>query len=838
MRSCFAVLFALVVGLAGCSGESGGRSPTQILPAKSSVLTGMAQVLTLDHGEVSELEWSASAGKLFAQGGGMLFVAPPEPGSYVISAKARKSKQTLRAVVQVPALEPATLELEAEDESTFAGQRGGVRFSVEPEGKGGAHAHFDLVRSEASLALRFAQATATVDVHVVDGKHATLSFDGTELDGAGALEDEEEEALRALVASGLFPDLALIPLDVPCADSAVEPSPAALAALLFPLQLVEKYLTPQRTAQMAALASASACRYYTKWEGNADPRPAPSYPVLQNGQVVPFSFGFLPLDEEGATSLPVKSQALLPPTDSNVFGPGDSMCRGACGADCEENNCGEPEREWRCVQKDGRNTGEKQRWKRYTCGEHEGCIEHDACFDNCKAVFGVGSWESGICMRGCDTQAAMGYGAGQGIEWAQGYGPYSHERSYDYSEGEPVRDEEMCPLTFSLTAVPASGLAPFATDLVWKGDSNDPGVERCRLDLGDGSPLVDIEPCPAEGKYSHIYGVPSEMRKSGGVYTATLTRIGAAQMASTDVQARWRFDADPSSGRGPLLVGFSWDGFALVDKTLTCTLDFGDGSTPEVIDDCAKKPGVSHEYQDEGVYQAVLTVRGEDRPVKKTLSIEVTPENTPVSCSHWAEVTSWKGSAQFEYAAAAQSGAISVSVQASGNVQAKAVTVSTQSPEGISFHDTALTGTASTRELSTSSAPNAQNPLYDLQGSGEPLPPTNGTDSGSNFLFSIDLTRCRYNVHVQAMVAGTYTSGDETSASQPWVASLQTEWRPLPNSFNLSDSSSYPARTEDFILNADELVQYYWVWNQDLIGFLGEANLGSAQVSWTLERND
>jgi PKD repeat protein len=425
---------------------------------------------------------------------------------------------------------------------------------------------------------------------------------------------------------------------------------------------------------------------------------------------------------------------------------------------------------------------------------------------------------------------------GQGLEWAQGYGPYTHEKTYDYATGERVRDEQLCPLAFGLSAVPSSGLAPFSTTIQWTGDLNDPGKKRCQLDLGDGTPPVDIEPCPASGEYEHIYNVPSEMRETSGLYTVTFTRIGAAQTATTDVQARFRFDADPASGKAPLSTLFSWAGFDLVTKKLSCTLDFGDGSATVVVEDRAKKPGVSHDYAQAGVYTAKLTVRGEDRPVSKTLTIEVTQaDEQPASdCAYLRDVTSWRASASFSYSVSASDSDLSITHTAGGTMEGL-LTVSTQGPGGISFSDTSPSGTVSLSELEIKPAPYQDNPWYEFEGSNNPLPKLNSDDSGSNILLDFDLDGCRYNVHVQAFVGGTATQGKGSSPAQSRVASFQSEWLPLPDATSLSGGGPYPGHTETWILTTPELSRWYWIMNTDLEQMVSEDGFGNAQVSWQFE---
>jgi PKD repeat protein len=515
------------------------------------------------------------------------------------------------------------------------GSQGAVRYEASEQGEAGARAHFELGPTpEASASAASSAETEALDVRVFDREHAELTFRGVTLDGDGDLSEEERSTLRDLEATGLARELALIPLELGCNDD--RPSPAILAALLFPWQLMQKYLVADREEQTVSFADAASCRYFTTLDGPADRRPGARYPLLTNGQLVARSFSYLPLDAEGALA---PAALLKLETDQNVYGPGNSMCRGACGPDCEENNCGEPVEEWRCETVDGQNTGYKELWQSYTCGEHPGCVEHDACFDSCNDTHGFDSWDAAFCMRACDAQAASNYGAGQGLDWALGKGPFTNQKKYEYdAPGDPIYDEVSCPLDFTLAVVPASGIAPLATELRWNFPKGPGGPERCRLDLGDGSPVVDIDPCPENGKYAHIYGVPSEMRRSSGVYQATLTRVGSATSVTADVQANWAFEANPRSGPAPLTTGFAWLGFTLVDRPLTCTLDFGDGSAPEVLQDCRSK-FATHEYKTNGVYTATLKVAGEDRPVTRSLVIEV---QEPSEHRAIADVLTWE----------------------------------------------------------------------------------------------------------------------------------------------------------------------------------------------------
>ena len=386
------VLPLAVTGLAACSsnGSDGGsaeENQVSLSPASGTVLPGVRQILRSRGIAEADIVWGVSGGELYEDGGSAAFVAPAESGEYEVTVHSRANPDFKAvATIRVEALEAEELSRDDVDEAgAVAGQRGGVRFEAAPEGELGARARFTLLDEGSATGLRAKAEGAEgdappsefreIEVRIIDETHGELSFGGVTIDGYGALDEEQEAALAALAATPLFVDSAMIPLDLACTGELVEPR--VMASLLMPLQAVEKYLVGDRERLATSLAGASACRYFTPLDAPpTDERPEPDLPLLSNGQVVPMTFGYLPFDDRGELpSLQMKARRVeidlgdgagergLAP-DVNVFGPGGSMCRGACGAGCAENNCGEPKQEWRCVQKDGQNTGAKQLWVR------------------------------------------------------------------------------------------------------------------------------------------------------------------------------------------------------------------------------------------------------------------------------------------------------------------------------------------------------------------------------------------------------------------------------------------------------------------------------------------
>lgn len=594
--------FAFATALSGCGDAASHGGEPEVVGA----WPGASVVVRADGLRGDDTVWSAADGTWQASGAEVRFPAPAEAGGHVLHGEGDGREATV--VVRVRSVTPAAIVIEDRSANAIRGRRGDVTFEAHREEATGAVATFTIGSPDSRVSV--------VTARIVDGTTGTLTIDGVVVDGYGELDADQARALRTLGLDLAFEALALVPLDLACEDELLDVP--VLAALVLPWQAVSKYETADRRMQITAFERASRCRHLTAASGASDPRPSAVFPLLANAQPMPAAFGHLPFDAVGALPAPSLRQKS---TDVNVYGPGGSICRGACGPDCEERNCGEPEASWRCEQIDGRNTGDKIPWLRYTCGEHPGCIEHDGCFDACNDAHGAETVDAALCMRVCDVQAISGYGALQGLDWALGRGPFTHERSYDYVDGEPVRDEALCPPGFGLWATPSSGRAPLGTTIHWEGPLTLSGA--CTLDPGDGSAPIVVDPCTATGDHAHDYAVPSALRSADDVYTATLSH-GGVVVAQGDVQATWSFAASVTSGPADLTTSFSWDGLSGVAKQLTCVLDFGDQSPPQTIEDCANAGPTEHTYGNEGTYLALLTVNGESRSATKFATIVVT----------------------------------------------------------------------------------------------------------------------------------------------------------------------------------------------------------------------
>lgn len=108
-----------------------------------------------------------------------------------------------------------------------------------------------------------------------------------------------------------------------------------------------------------------------------------------------------------------------------------ALCRGTCGADCADGSC-EGERRPLIVCE---NRGDAHVWHTYegyeTCGSHQGCRDHDACYDMmAETIWGFGGFMLGPGYRACDLDAVCQHGFQTSVGWAGGGGPYDRRLRY------------------------------------------------------------------------------------------------------------------------------------------------------------------------------------------------------------------------------------------------------------------------------------------------------------------------------------------------------------------------------------------------------------------------
>ncbi len=90
------------------------------------------------------------------------------------------------------------------------------------------------------------------------------------------------------------------------------------------------------------------------------------------------------------------------------------------------------------------------------------------------------------------------------------------------------------------------------------------------------------------------------------------------------------FIAVPNSGEVPLTVNFAWSLDDEDGDSLSCNMDFGDGSPVQVIKDCANNNFATHTYNKEGAYTVKLSATdnngGRD---KEILTVNIQKANQP-----------------------------------------------------------------------------------------------------------------------------------------------------------------------------------------------------------------
>lgn len=170
----------------------------------------------------------------------------------------------------------------------------------------------------------------------------------------------------------------------------------------------------------------------------------------------------------------------------------------------------------------------------------------------------------------------------------------------------------------SFAVTPTTGDAPLLVTAEWKVAD---GAAECMVSFGDGSTQVALTEC-GEGSSQHTYTEPgtytaklSVERPNGTVEEATVTVTVTDPDGDDDDDPSGNhrpvisgFTVDPSSGKAPLDVTFSWSASDPDGDVLVCTLFIPDGSAPVVLDNCGSGQTYDHTFQEPGEYEVVLTV--------------------------------------------------------------------------------------------------------------------------------------------------------------------------------------------------------------------------------------
>ncbi len=286
-------------------------------------------------------------------------------------------------------------------------------------------------------------------------------------DGNGPLSATEKASLVAAFESDLGQGLTSIPLQAACRSDS-DLTPGQMAALLVPLQMKYKYLVSNRSGLAEELIQEYPCSSSEHGLSSGLGSNLVQFTISAPVPVVP---GFFPFDETGAiegefsttgsnksacaryydTSLdlqdPVRSTFSDPPA-FDAPGPCGALCRGACGADCDPDNCSFS-KENRCEKdENGQNTGNVFRVVVFECGLHQGCINHDDCYDRCNLANGCNTWSAAFCRHAitsnptqvqagfCDQTAIVEEGPIDPALWMHGFGDMPLRKTYVYVDEE------------------------------------------------------------------------------------------------------------------------------------------------------------------------------------------------------------------------------------------------------------------------------------------------------------------------------------------------------------------------------------------------------------------
>ena len=304
----------------------------------------------------------------------------------------------------------------------YGSPTGTVRFTAE----------LDPTTNTASATFSTIDGALELEARIASTTSGTVTWQGRELSGYGALTPAQEGALRQLGDGELGRALAMIPMELGCL---IEDNPETLeatamqrAALVMPWQMLIKY--DRSYPNVFELHRDSTCRYLPPLDEEGVPIRTgglrdlnPPGLRLAVGDEVPYVYGYFPFDEHGAAEDKNGEQKTCG-GDKAPCGGADicnACCRGACGPDCDHRGCSET-KHFVC-EKDaqGYNTGNAVFVMRsLECGSAQGCLDHDACYDLCHIVKGCGTWGAAACRRGCDTLCIDEHGYSNCIGWSRG----------------------------------------------------------------------------------------------------------------------------------------------------------------------------------------------------------------------------------------------------------------------------------------------------------------------------------------------------------------------------------------------------------------------------------
>ena len=240
-----------------------------------------------DRGADNPFVLAAEFGDIYRDGGRVWYNAPLTPRQDTYSIADADSGETLAAgTITIDMLPVADLELLDAGSNDVSGRYGDVVFSA---------TGIESTRGTASFEMPGSGETLTVSI---DGTAATLAWNGISIDGFGALIDAERDALRSLSTHPIARALTMVALDLGCRDEAASLDDAAIAALLFPWQVILKYEVADRGREIPHFLAESSCSFSGFREDDKD-EPLNLAVLWDNSNPIPTTLFLFPFDGEG-----------------------------------------------------------------------------------------------------------------------------------------------------------------------------------------------------------------------------------------------------------------------------------------------------------------------------------------------------------------------------------------------------------------------------------------------------------------------------------------------------------------------------------------------------------
>lgn len=121
-----------------------------------------------------------------------------------------------------------------------------------------------------------------------------------------------------------------------------------------------------------------------------------------------------------------------------------------------------------------------------------------------------------------------------------------------------------------------------------------------------------------------------------------------------------------------------------------------------------------------------------------------------------------------------------------------------------------------------------------LQGSGLPIPYRAESNDFSRLSLHFDLRECTYNFNASMYVDAVSTSDNSSPLNlEAEAATVGSGALAVPENLVLSGSSAFPAHSAEYIESQPDIFNFFAQYDYDLLSWLGEHGMGSAEVTWS-----